>query len=109
MTYAYMCVLVVSAAFALGNASSNRCPTSYLWLDIEDACKRAADPDIANSTYGGSGAYSYYPAGCYWHTVTGGFYYNTHATGGSNYYAQPLCAGAPDPAPQAHARSERML
>jgi hypothetical protein len=38
-------------------------------------------------------AYSYYPNGCYWHTVTGSVYYNTNAAGAANFYAQPLCAG----------------
>ena len=80
------------AAFALGGASSNVCPAGLLRLDTADACASAAA--IANKTNGGSGAYSYYPAGCFWHTVTGSAFYNTHATGAANYYAQPVCAGA---------------
>jgi hypothetical protein len=57
------------------------------------ACKSAAD--AASKAFGGSVAYSYYPYGCYWHTVTGSVYYNTNASGAANFYAQPLCAGEP--------------
>ena len=88
------------AAFALGGAKSNFCPSSYLRLDRGDACASAAT--FANRTYGGSSAYSYYPAGCYWHTITGGIYYNTHATGAANYFAEPLCAGAAPAYPSRH-------
>ena len=85
--------VVLCAAFALGNASSSTCPTSYVPLTNEDACASAAA--IANRMYGvDSGANSYYPAGCYWHRVTDKVYYNSDATGAANYYAQPLCAGA---------------
>ena len=31
--------------------------------------------------YGGSEDYSYYPARCFWHTVSRKFYWNTHAVG----------------------------
>jgi hypothetical protein len=42
-----------------------------------------------------SQAYKYYPAGCFRHTVSGKFYWNTHGSGASSSFAQPLCAGAP--------------
>ena len=45
--------------------------------------------------YAGSENYSYYPAGCFRHTVSGKFYWNTHSVGANNSFAQPLCAGAP--------------
>ncbi len=80
------------AVFALGGASSAACPASYGRLDTADACASAAA--VAGKAFGGSGAYSYYPAGCFWHTITGSVYYNARATGAANYYAQPLCAGA---------------
>ena len=76
----------------MGGASSTACPASYSRLDSGDACESAAA--IAGKAYGGNGAYSYYPAGCFWHTASGSVYYNTHPTGAANYYAQPLCAGA---------------
>jgi hypothetical protein len=85
------------AAFALGSTSGSNCPasaTSYSLLDTTAACESAAT--IANRTYGGTGTYSSYPTGCYWHTVTGSFYFNTDE-GIANYFAQPLCAGAPYP------------
>ena len=49
-------------------------------------------------------AYTHYPHGCYWHTITGGVYNNTNtnANGGTNIFAQPLCAGEP-----IHARTTR--
>ena len=81
------------AAFALGATSSgNACPAKYARLDSMDGCKSAAD--VASRTYGGSVAYSYYPNGCYWHTIAGSVYYNSNASGAANIYAQPLCAGA---------------
>ena len=80
------------AAFALGSSSSTACPASYARLDTADACKSAAD--AASRTYGGSVANTYYPTGCYWHTVAGSAYYNTNAAGAGNVFAQPLCAGA---------------
>ena len=89
--------VMLCAAFALGNASSSTCPTSYVPLTNEDACASAAA--IAGKASGDSGPYSYYPAGCYWHRVTDKVYYNSDATGAANYYAQPLCAGAA-PMPQ---------
>jgi hypothetical protein len=42
----------------------------------------------------GSVAYSYYPYGCFWHTITGSVYYNSNPAGAGNRFAQPLCAGA---------------
>ncbi len=62
-------------------------------LATADACTSAAA--VAGTAYSEAGAYSYYPAGCFWHTITDSVYFNTHPTGAGNYYAQPLCAGAP--------------
>jgi hypothetical protein len=88
------------AAFALGGTSRSACPTSYVRLATADACTSAAA--VAGTAYGGSGVYSCYPAGCFWHTITDSVYYNAHPTGAANYYAQPLCAGAA-PIPRTHA------
>jgi hypothetical protein len=84
-------VAVLCAAFALGSTNSSACPASYIPLNNEDVCKGAAG--VASRPYGDSGAYSYYPAGCYWHRVDDKIYFNS-ATGAANYYAQMLCAGA---------------
>ncbi len=59
---------------------------------MADACKSASD--AASKTYGGNVAYSFYPYGCYWHTITGSVYFNSNPAGAANFYAQPLCAGA---------------
>ncbi len=52
---------------------------------------------VSTDMYSGSDEYSYeyYPIGCFRHTVSGKFYWNTHGSGASNLFAQPLCAGAP--------------
>ena len=91
------------AAFALGGASSTACPASYGRLHTGDACASAA-----GKAFGGSGAYSYYPAGCFWHSGTGSVYYNTHVAGAANYYAQPLCAGAAQTCPHEHVLAMRV-
>jgi hypothetical protein len=83
---------LVHAAFVLGGTSSNDCPANYLRLDTPDVCGIVAD--IANRTYGGAVTSPGLPAGCYWVTLGSTFYYNTHATGQANVYAQPLCSGA---------------
>jgi hypothetical protein len=87
------------AAFEIGGTNSNDCPQSYSRLETEAACKSLAA--IAGvSMDANSQAYKYYPAGCFWHTVNGKFYWNTHGSGASSSFAQPLCAGAPArPAP----------
>jgi hypothetical protein len=89
-------VRAVCAAFALGVAGSNACPSSYSRLGTEDMCKSAAA--IAGKRFGGSAASSYYPSGCYWHTTLYGVYFNPAAGGAGNYYiniTQPFCVGAP--------------
>jgi hypothetical protein len=86
------CCAALLQPFALGRASEAACPASYFLLSSGDACKSAAG--AANRTYGGSGIYSHYPYGCYWHTITGSVHYNSNATGVADVYAKPLCAGA---------------
>jgi hypothetical protein len=86
------------AAFESSSASRNVCPSGFLRLGTADACESAAA--VAGEAYGGSGAYSYYPTGCFWHIASGSFYFNTHTKGAANYYAQPLCAGDACPCAQ---------
>ena len=88
------------AAFQIGGTNSNGCPANYSRLETEAACKSLAA--IASGTYETRGDYKYYPAGCFWHTVSRKFYLNTHGSGASSSFAQPLCAGAP--APPSHAQ-----
>ena len=82
------------AAFTIGGTDGDGCPPSYSRLTTEAACLSLAAIAGA-SMYGGSDEYSYYPAGCFRHTVSGKFYWNTHGSGASSSFAQPLCAGAP--------------
>ncbi len=81
------------AAFQIGGTNTNSCPANYSRLETEAACKSLAA--IAGATYERSDNYSYYPAGCFWHTVSRKLYWNTHGSGASSSFAQPLCAGAP--------------
>jgi hypothetical protein len=84
------------AAFEIGSTNTNSCPQNYSPLKTKEACKSLAA--IAGVTMdANSQEYSYYPAGCFWHTVSRKFYWNTHGSGASNSFAQPLCAGAPAP------------
>jgi hypothetical protein len=80
------------AAFALGDTRSTACSASYGKLVTAAACQTAAG--AARITYGGSGTYSSYPYGCYWHAISGSVYFNANASGAANFYARPLCAGA---------------
>ncbi len=91
------------AAFAIGGKNGDGCPQSYSRLKTEAACHNLAAIAGAN-LYAGSEEYSYYPAGCFRHTVNGNFYWNTHADGANNSFAQPLCAGAPPARTARHAR-----
>ena len=84
----------LTAAFALSGTNSKDCPPSYSRLDTEAACKGVAA--IAGTAYTGSAMYSYYPAGCFRHTISGSVYLNTHADGANSSFAQPLCVGAPN-------------
>jgi hypothetical protein len=80
-----------AAAFALRGANSTACPAGYLPLDTMQACVVAAA--AANGTSPDLVTYSYYPAGCFWHTFTGKIYFNGDTAGAANSFAQPLCTG----------------
>jgi hypothetical protein len=105
------CAVLCCAAFKISGTNSNDClPVAgslppYSRLMTEAACRSlAAIAAIADEdVYAGSENYSYYPAGCFRHTVSGKFYWNTHESGANNSFAQPLCAGAP------HARTDAKL
>ena len=90
------------AAFAIGGTNSDNCPQNYSRLETEEACASLAAISGANM-YAGSEEYTYYPAGCFRHTVSGNFYWNTHTVGKNNSFAQPLCAGAPHASHRRHA------
>jgi hypothetical protein len=79
-------------AFALGDASSTNCPPGLAKITGAAACQSAAA--FAAGLYADSVTASYMPGGCYWHTLSGGFYYNTNPFGGGNVFARPVCAGA---------------
>ena len=85
--------MVFCAAFKIGSTNSKDCAPRYGSLETEDACRSLAA--IAGRAYGGNATYAFYPTGCFRHTVSGQFYWNTHPSGASNSFAQPLCAGTP--------------
>jgi hypothetical protein len=80
------------AAFQIGGTNSNGCSADYSRLETEEACESLAA--IGSAKYETSSDYTYYPAGCFWHTVTRKFYWNRNMDGKNNSFAQPLCAGA---------------
>jgi hypothetical protein len=81
------------AAFEIGSTNSNDCAPIYSRLTTEEACKSLA-AIVGTKMDANSDSYTYYPAGCFWHTVIGKVYWNAHKSGASNSFAQPLCAGA---------------
>ena len=106
----------VRAAFAIGGTDSAGCPRNSFRLETEAACESLAA--IAGSSlgaiagadmYAGRDEYSYYPAGCFRHTVTGKFYWNKNESGANNSFAQPLCAGAPASICAVRAAAKRRL
>jgi hypothetical protein len=80
------------AAFA-GTFDSRTCPQGYSQVTTDAACKSLAA--IGGKPYGGSVNAATLPPGCFWLTVGGGVYLNTHSTGAAHANALPLCAGAP--------------
>jgi hypothetical protein len=94
------------AAFTIGGTSSTGCPPQYDGLQDEVACESLAAIAGAVNDDGTltpkREEYPFYPAGCFRHTITSRFYWNTHSVGRNNAFAQPLCAGAP------HARTAAM-
>ena len=80
------------AAF-VGTFNSRTCPQGYSQVTTEAACQSLAA--IGGKAYVGSVTVESLPPGCFWLTVGGGVYLNTHATGAAHANAQQLCAGAP--------------
>ena len=84
------------SAFALGDASGTNCPGTGNMAKVTSAAACQSAAAIAAGLYADSVAASYMPGGCYWHTLSGEFYYNTNVGGGGNVFARPVCAGALD-------------
>jgi hypothetical protein len=88
---------------ALDTKGSKACPQSFFSVRTEAACQSLAA--IAGKPYGVSVNLATSPSGCFWLTVGGGVYLNTHPDGAANPSAQLLCAGgAPSPPSHAQAR-----
>ena len=96
------CCVECRAAFENSGTNTNNCPQNYSRLTTKEGCASLAATAGA-SMYAGSDEYSYYPAGCFRHTISGKFYWNTHDRGANNSFAQPVCAGAPHAPNRRHA------
>ena len=94
------------SAFKLSDANSDGCPPTFSILGDIAACESSAL--IAKTFFGGSLSLASYPGGCYWHRTANSFYFNI-ASGGANYFAQRVCAGAPATPPTFSPRSEFAL
>ena len=80
-------------AFGLGSAGGTSCPSGMATVLVPADCQRAAAS--AARPYGGSVQVTGLPAGCVWLTVGLGSFFFNNAVGIGNFYAQPVCAGAP--------------
>jgi hypothetical protein len=86
--------------FAFGANNSNLCPakTFEMPATAAAACEVAAAV-TARPFFQFRAASDKLPGGCGW-LAQGNFYFNPGASGfGTKYFAQPLCAGAPDLVP----------
>jgi hypothetical protein len=107
LQHAARCCAELCAAFTNSGTNSNGCPQNYFRLETEEACISLA-AIAGEDLFDRSDNYEYYPARCFWHTVSRKFYWNKHGSGASNSFAQPLCAGAPArPAPPPQPRHRR--
>jgi hypothetical protein len=87
--------IVALPAPAAADGAPSPAPCSSAANAAASSCAPGASAAaIAGKAFGGAVLYTYYPAGCFWHSAAGSVYYNAHPTGAANYYAQPVCAGA---------------
>ena len=63
-------------------------------MTSEAACRSAAA--VTGKPYRNNTSALYVPRNCYWLTAAESFYFNEEESGGGNYLAQPVCAGAPE-------------
>ncbi len=82
---------LLCAGFPLGALNTNVCPPGSSKIATDVACASAARA-LGDSISAFCGATPDSPSGCY---KANSVCFNDHPTGGTNAYAQPLCAGAP--------------
>ena len=75
-----------------GEPGTNYCPAGAYVITDEAQCIAAAA--TAGKGWSASNSGSTWPRGCFWDTVGGYVWLNTHPTGGTNPRDQPLCAVA---------------
>ncbi len=81
-----------ASAFALGTNSSKDCPEQTFRMTTAAAC--AAVAALTARPFLQLAASAAVPGGCRWLTAGGSFYFNADPSGGgSNFFAQPVCAG----------------
>jgi hypothetical protein len=85
-------VLSCAGAYVSGAAGSNACPAGSVRIETEAACRTAVA--AAGKTVGSIFVETYpaMPRGCYYYTGSNTAYFNIHAVGAGNPYAQLLCA-----------------
>jgi hypothetical protein len=82
------------SGFALGSNGSASCPSGTAIVLGPAECQNAAAS--AARPHSGKKGLSTLPSGCVWFTGNvGRFFFNSAVSRKSNYYAQPVCAGAP--------------
>jgi hypothetical protein len=85
-------VMSCAGAYVSGAAGSNACPAGSARIETEAACRTAAA--AAGKTVGPNFVLTdpASPRGCIYYTGYSDAYFNKHAVGAGNPYAQLLCA-----------------
>ena len=92
------------AAYVVGAAGANDCPTNYAKIMDEPTCTAAAT-SVPGNSYKGSVTSSSWPSGCFLNSLYGYAYLNLNQTGDGYPGYQPLCAaGARRPLHQTRRR-----
>ncbi len=83
-----------AGAYVSGAAGSNACPAGSVRIETEAACRTAAAAagKDAGSAFVGTSLEE--PRGCFSYPSSNDAYFNAHAAGAGNPYAQLLCAAA---------------
>ncbi len=83
-----------AGAIALGTSYTKDCPEKTSRMSTAAACAVAAA--LTSRPFSQFTSSAAVPGGCGWLTAGGSFYFNADLSGGGeNFFAQPVCAGAP--------------
>jgi hypothetical protein len=89
-------VFKTAGAVALGTNNTRDCPAETFRMTTAAECAAAAA--LTARPFFQFASSAAVPGGCGWLTAGGSFYFNAdpNGNGGVNFFAQPVCAGAPD-------------